>query len=295
MVHRTYPENPEWDGATIESPSGLGDDEEQIEAAIAAEVDFFTGRGQAFEWKTYADDEPADLVDRLVRHGFEAGDVEVVMLGEAADPVDDIAAPEGVRIREFAGEDWERVRVLMDGVWGTASSWVNDALRAEQERDPALLRPVPAGGDWRGLQRVISYAALGSRRVWTSPACGVGQRMRSGAGGLYRAPHGIPGNAWPRRRTPYVRGGTPPDSRPILTPARPAPNDDDDPVRPRPKGIIPVRGRPAIGHEWPPPVHPVSVDDSGTSPSRRDPRTWRHRRDGEPRGAGPAAHPWPVI
>ena len=122
LVHRTYPENPEWDGATIESPLGLGDDEEQIEAAIAAEVDFFTGRGQAFEWKTYADDEPADLVDRLVRHGFEAGDVEVVMLGEAADLVDDIAAPEGVRIREFAGEDWERVRVLMDGVWGTASS-----------------------------------------------------------------------------------------------------------------------------------------------------------------------------
>lgn len=217
LVHRTYPENPEWDGATIESPLGLGDDEEQIEAAIAAEVDFFTGRGQAFEWKTYADDEPADLVDRLVRHGFEAGDVEVVMLGEAADLVDDIAAPEGVRIREFAGEDWERVRVLMDGVWGTASSWVNDALRAEQERDPALLRPVLAE-EIGGLQRVISYAAVRLTPGVDFAGLWGGTTHAEWRGrGLYRALTAYRARLALDAGHPYVRVDTSPDSRPILT------------------------------------------------------------------------------
>ena len=40
----------------VESPEGLGDDPDHW---ISRQRDFFTGRGQAVEWKTYGYDEPA--------------------------------------------------------------------------------------------------------------------------------------------------------------------------------------------------------------------------------------------
>lgn len=217
LVHRTYPTDPEWEGTTVESPLGLGGSDDEVERAIDTEIAFFTGRHQSFEWKTYATDEPADLIDRLRRRGFEVGDVEVVMLGECRHLVDDLAPPDGLRIREFDGADWERVRVLMDGVWGTGATWVNDALRAEQERDPALLRPVlveEIGGD----RRVVAYAALrltpgvDFAGLWggtTHP----GWRGR----GLYRALTAHRARLALEAGRPFARVDTSPDSRPILT------------------------------------------------------------------------------
>ena len=49
---------------------------------IARELAFFRERGLAFEWKTYAYDEPADLGERLVRHGFVAEGPETLILGD---------------------------------------------------------------------------------------------------------------------------------------------------------------------------------------------------------------------
>lgn len=217
LVRRSYPKDPAEHGAMIESPEGLGESEAEIGAAIDRQVAFFTERGQAVEWKTYADDEPVDLAERLRRRGFEVGDVEVVMLGEAADLVHDVAAPEGVLIREFEGEDWERVRTLMDLVWGTGSSWVNDAMRAEQERDPALLRPVLAeevGGD----QRVVSYAALRLTPDVDFAGLWGGTTHPEWRGrGLYRGLAAYRAKLALEAGHPYVRVDTAPDSRPILT------------------------------------------------------------------------------
>ena len=71
------------------------------------------------EWKTYEHDEPADLPERLERAGFVAEDHEVVLLGRCEDLVHDVDLPEGRRLRDIEGdEDWERVRVMVDAVWG---------------------------------------------------------------------------------------------------------------------------------------------------------------------------------
>lgn len=42
-VLRTYPDNPERDGASVESPEGLGATEQEIEGAIDTQVAFFRG------------------------------------------------------------------------------------------------------------------------------------------------------------------------------------------------------------------------------------------------------------
>ena len=217
LVRRTYPEDPSWRGATVECPAGLGTTEEEIEAAIDREVAFFTARGQSFEWKTYATDEPRDLLDRLRARGFEVGEAEVVMLGECADPMDGAHVPDGITVREFAGEDWERVRVLMDGVWGIESSWVNDALRSEQERDPSLLRPFLAE-ETGGERRVVSYAALRLTPGVDFAGLWGGTTHPEWRGrGLYRALTAYRGRLALAAGHPYARVDTSPDSRAILT------------------------------------------------------------------------------
>ena len=77
-VHRTYPLDAGAPGAMVECPQGLGEDPGHW---IARQVEFFRGRGQEVEWKTYGYDEPADLGERLVAAGFVAQDPEVVLLG----------------------------------------------------------------------------------------------------------------------------------------------------------------------------------------------------------------------
>jgi hypothetical protein len=140
----------------VENPEGLGADPD---AWVARQVDFFGRRRQRLEWKTYDYDEPADLPERLVAAGFVAEDPEVVLLGSCADLVEEVALPPGTRLRDITSdEDWERVRATADRVWGEDTSWVNDALRLEQRRDPELLTATVA--EDVGTGEVLSYAVL---------------------------------------------------------------------------------------------------------------------------------------
>ena len=68
---------------------------DDADAAIAAEVEHHARLGVPFEWKLYAHDTPADLLERLRRHGFEAGPVEAVLVLDLEHPHD--------WIREAAG------------------------------------------------------------------------------------------------------------------------------------------------------------------------------------------------
>ena len=63
-VRRVYPEDPTKPGAMIESPEGLGNVPDRW---IRRQRDFFAGRGQSVEWKTYEYDEPADLGSAWLR------------------------------------------------------------------------------------------------------------------------------------------------------------------------------------------------------------------------------------
>jgi GNAT superfamily N-acetyltransferase len=212
-VHRTYPEDPTEHGAMVENPEGLGEDPDHW---VARQVDFFTGRGQRVEWKTYDLDEPADLPDRLLAAGFVPEDPEVVLLGACADLVGDVDLPPGTRLRDITSdEDWERVRVTADTIWGTDTSWVNDALRAEQRRDPDLLSATVVEDQESGL--VLSYAML--RVTPGTEFCGMwgGSTLPEWRGrGLYRALTSYRARRALERGYPLARVDTSPDSRPIL-------------------------------------------------------------------------------
>lgn len=222
LVRRRYPLEASRPGALIESPDGLGSTEGEIEGAIAAQVSFFTGRGQQVEWKTYADDGPPDLVERLVRHGFVAQEPEALMLGTAETVGGPVTSPAGVAIREFSSAaDWARVGLLMDQIWGPEHRWVNERLRAEQERDPALFRPVLAeavGQAGREAGEVVAYAAVQfTPGVDFAGLWGGSTHPHWRGRGLYRALTAYRANRALEAGYPYVRVDASPHSAPILT------------------------------------------------------------------------------
>lgn len=67
---------------------------------IAAQVEFFRRRGEAFEWQLLGYDQPADLGDRLIRAGFVPDEEEVLLFAETAGIARDIPAPDGIRLVE---------------------------------------------------------------------------------------------------------------------------------------------------------------------------------------------------
>lgn len=215
-VRRDYPADPAAAGAMIECPRGIPGTDAEVDEVIVRQRDFFTGRGQQAEWKTYATDPPYDMPERLARHGFRPGDVEVVVLGEAAGLVADVALPDGLRLRQIAGvEDWRRVAELLELVWGAESAPSCEGHRLEQEHDPDGF--IPCVVEEVGTGAVVSYATVrltpgvDFAGLWggaTHPA----HRGR----GLYRALTAYRARLALARGHRFVRVDTSPDSRPIL-------------------------------------------------------------------------------
>jgi GNAT superfamily N-acetyltransferase len=54
--------------------------EENVEATIQQQIDYFRGLGYGFEWKVYNHDSPADLRQRLIAHGFEDSEEEALLI-----------------------------------------------------------------------------------------------------------------------------------------------------------------------------------------------------------------------
>lgn len=86
---------------TYRSLNGLSGPE--LDDLIAETVAFFAADAaiQSFEWKTRGHDLPGDLPGRLLKQGFQADDVETVMVGDAALLAQEITLPQGVSVRRI--------------------------------------------------------------------------------------------------------------------------------------------------------------------------------------------------
>ncbi|HEV7147655.1 MAG TPA: hypothetical protein VGN48_11735 [Pedococcus sp.] len=213
LVHRNYPANPSERGAMIESPEGLGPDPD---AVIAAQRDFFTERGQPVEWKTYSYDEPADLQSRLAGAGFEAQEVEALILGELEVLAGlEESVPEGLRLRAITTADLPAVATFQDAIWGGGSSWVTHKHFGELAADPdhmhgCLVERVDDGlvvtASWVRLTPDTQFCGL-----WGGSTLETFRRR-----GLYRASVGYRARVALSRGWRYVRVDASPNSRPIL-------------------------------------------------------------------------------
>ena len=176
-------------------------------------MEFFTERGERFEWKLYSYDEPTDLPARLATHGFSADEPETLVLGETSALRHDVVVPTGVRLRQVdSDEDLARIDTLMAAIWpGHGAGMLRRDLRADPESLDVLVAeespdgPVLCAG-WVRYPRSHGFAGL-----WG------GSTLPEWRGrGLYRATVAHRAVLAEERGYRFVRVDCSDDSRPIL-------------------------------------------------------------------------------
>ncbi|MEZ4719662.1 MAG: hypothetical protein R2851_26790 [Caldilineaceae bacterium] len=112
-------------------------DAENADAVIADQIRYFTRLGYEFEWKTYSHDQPADLGDRLMAHGFVLDDRESVMVLDLMEDDALLQHHTELDIRRLTDPAHvHHVALVEEAVWGHSF----DALTERLEHD---LREAP--------------------------------------------------------------------------------------------------------------------------------------------------------
>ena len=125
-------------GHVVTAVSDTGLRGAELDRLIAAQRDFFAGRGEAVEWRTHGHDEPSDLPARLRAAGFATRRRKAVLVGSAPQSAGTPLMPEGVVVRRVRSrEDLRRIAAMESTVWGRDESWLGDALTARIEAAPA--------------------------------------------------------------------------------------------------------------------------------------------------------------
>jgi GNAT superfamily N-acetyltransferase len=191
---------------------GLEGDE--VDELIARQVRVFAERGERFEWKLHAHDQPPDLAQRLLAAGFIPEEVETVVIAPVSTVAGEPRLPDGVRLREVSARaDLDRIAAMEEAVWGDGRNWLADSLEAEHAADPSALTIVVAeAGDDVVCAAWIRFAA-GSEfaSLW-----GGGTLPDWRGRGIYRAIVAYRANLAAQRRFRYVQVDASDDSRPIL-------------------------------------------------------------------------------
>lgn len=106
-------------------------DETTANAAIDAEIAYFGRLGQPFEWKTYAHDRPADMVDRLVARGFETDEQDAVMVLDVTAAPEALLAEPATDVRRLTDPaQLGDVVSVLEPVWGRDFGWIHERLKA---------------------------------------------------------------------------------------------------------------------------------------------------------------------
>jgi hypothetical protein len=136
---------------------------------IAEQVAFFDERRQNFEWKRYGHDNPADLGDRLLRHGFSREENESVMLLDLEEDrlLGGNERPDIEISRITDPADLGKVVQIEDAVWNESHAWIDEELRYELtlpseplEMYMAYAEGVPASAAWIRFHKGTDFAAL---------------------------------------------------------------------------------------------------------------------------------------
>ncbi|MCX0247123.1 GNAT family N-acetyltransferase [Streptomyces drozdowiczii] len=201
-----------WNGVVWSAPDL---DAARADAAVAEQVAYCERAGcDAFEWKLYGHDRPADLGARLLAAGFKAEEPETLLVARVAELATAVRMPEGVRLEEVRDEAGaELMARANERAFGRDGSWLRrlvlERLREDPEHFVALV--AMAGDEPVSSARMELYAGTGFAGLWgggTDPAW----RGR----GVYRALVAFRAGVAAERGYDYLQVDATEDSRPIL-------------------------------------------------------------------------------
>ena len=191
-----------------------GLDDQEIDALVAAQVEHFGARGEAFEWKTRGHDQPADLPARLLAAGFVPEEQETVLIGVAARLGGAPLLPAGVTLRAITSEtDLGRIAAMESQVWGEDRSWLVQDLGERMAANPGDLEVTAA--EARG--EVVSAAWLVFKPGTEFAGLWGGSTLAAWRGkGIYRALVAHRAQRAVVRGVRYLQVDASANSRPIL-------------------------------------------------------------------------------
>ena len=141
---------------------------ENAEAAIRAEMDYFSQLGLDFEWKVFEHDQPEDLRSRLEKHGFEVEAAEAVLMLELQTRpgiLTPAASREARRVTDSRG--LEDLLSVQDAVWGDNHDWLGRRLESELATAPESLSvyvayegELPVSTGWTRFSAQGRFASL---------------------------------------------------------------------------------------------------------------------------------------
>jgi len=160
----------------------------EIDAIIEAEIARFRelGCGEKFEWKLFGSDEPADLRERLVAHGFVPSDpADAVLVLDLADLPSDLRSTKGHDIRRLPGEEatYEAMRDILMAIWPEDAddtiNFVRDSVAADPKANSLWLayvdgKPVAEGridfacGEFAGIWGGATLPEYRNRGIYTA-------------------------------------------------------------------------------------------------------------------------------
>ena len=185
-----------------------------LDELIARQVRSYAEKDERFEWKYHGHDQPPDLPDRLLAHGFEADERETIVIGPVAAIAAPVVLPEGLALREVAERrDLDRIEAMEQTVWGEDFGGLAQNLENEVAADPAAITIVIAeAGDavvcaaWIRFERGTEFGTL-----WG------GTTLPEWRGkGIYRSTVAHRANLAAARGFRYLEVDASDDSRPIL-------------------------------------------------------------------------------
>jgi GNAT superfamily N-acetyltransferase len=137
---------------------------ENADAAIEQEREYFQSLGQDLEWKAYAHDEPADLVQRLAAHGFDPDETEAILVLDVRTPPAALLAPTPTVKRLHQVDELREVSAIKQQLGDDHSL---ERLAYELERAPDYLSVYvayaengPAACGWIRFPEASPFAGL---------------------------------------------------------------------------------------------------------------------------------------
>jgi GNAT superfamily N-acetyltransferase len=198
----------------VSGPRDVGVRGAELDRLIARQRDYFAQRGEAVEWKTWAYDEPADLVDRLRAAGFAPEEQETVLIGLTGEMAAAPVLPAGVVLREVTADaDMRRIAQMESAVWSDDWSWLADDLigRIAATPDDIVVLVAEAGGDVVCAARLVFRPGTEFAGLWG------GSTLPEWRGrGIYRALVAARAQRAAARGVKYLQVDASSDSTPIL-------------------------------------------------------------------------------
>jgi ribosomal protein S18 acetylase RimI-like enzyme len=201
-------------GRSIVTWCGL--DEATADAVIAATIDRFGRLGvDAWEWKYYSYDRPADLPRRLRAAGLTAEPAETLMVAEIEHLARDVPPPAGVRLLPVTEQRGVEALVRVhEEVFGEDHADLGRELLARLARRPATVAAVVAVAGETPIcaGRVEFHAGTEFASLWGGGTLPAWRRR-----GIFRSLVAYRAAAASARGFRYLQVDASPESRPILS------------------------------------------------------------------------------